>query len=149
MEVIPASHGVSGLVFLKLGIIKKKLKLSKEVFEEENNIYYHEEDYKKVRSRNFITLIPFPSIRRMKVNYSGFKFENFYQILEKENSCLVFTYPIKLKLGRFTSYSCCEFADNKILCWRIFFSELFLSKVFLRHSIPHYCLKCRCKVKYQ
>ena len=96
---------------------------------------------------NFIALIPFRSIRQMEVNYSGFKFENFYQILEKENSCLVFTYPIKLKLGRFTSYSCCEFADNKILCWRIFFSELFLSKVFLRHSIPHYCLKCRCKVK--
>ena len=61
--------------------------------------------------QTFIALIPFRSIRQMEVNFSGFKFEkslpNLYQ-----NRCLVYTYPIKLKLGRFTSYSCCEFADN-------------------------------------
>ena len=101
MEVIPASHGVSGLVFLKLGIIKKKLKLSKEVFEEENNIYYHEEDYKKVRSRNFITLIPFPSIRRMKVNYSGFKFEKFLPNIWKRKSLSCVHVPHKTKIRTF------------------------------------------------
>ena len=34
----------------------------------------------------------------MEVNYSGLNSKSLYQILEKENRCLLFTYPIKLKL---------------------------------------------------
>ena len=47
---------------------------------------------------NFIAFVPFRSIRQMEVNYSGLNSKSLYQILEKENRCLLFTYPIKLKL---------------------------------------------------
>ena len=75
--------------------------MSKEVFEVEN-VFTTKRTKRSASTlfQTFIALILFRSIRRMEVNFSGFKFENLYQILEQEIRCLVNTYPIKLKLGR-------------------------------------------------
>ena len=66
---------------------------------------------------NFIGLIPFRSIRQMGVNFPGFKLEKSVPNIRRGKSrCLVYTCPIKLKLRRFPLSSCCEYADNEILC---------------------------------
>ena len=109
MEATLASHGVRGLVFLRLDI----LKLSKEVFEVDNVITTKRT--KKSTFTLFQTSSPlffFGQFAKCRRIILGLNSKGFYQILEQENRCLVFTYPIKLKLGRFTSYSCSEFADN-------------------------------------
>ena len=48
---------------------------------------------------NFIALIPFRSIRKIKVNYSGFKFENFLPNIRKR-----YSYPIPHKTKIRTFY---------------------------------------------
>ena len=106
MEATLASHGVRGLVFLKLDI----LKLSKEVFEVDNVI-----TTKRTKMSAFTlfqTSSPLFFFGQFAKIILGLNSKGFYQILEQQNRCLVFTYPIKLELGRFTSYSCSEFADN-------------------------------------
>ena len=110
MEATQASHGVSGLVFLKLDILKS---VSKEVFEVDNVITTKRT--KKSAFTLFQTSSPlfyFSHFAKWRRIILGLDPKSFYQISEKENRCLVFTYPIKLKLGRFTSYTCSEFADN-------------------------------------
>ena len=109
MEATLASHGVSGLGFLKLNI----LILSEEVFEVDNVITTKRT--KKSAFTLFQTSSPlfyFAQFAKWRRIILGLNSQSFYQILEQENRCLVFTYPIKLKLERFTSYSCSEFADN-------------------------------------
>ena len=96
---------------------------------------------------NFIALIPFRSIRQIKVNYSGFKFENFLpNIRKRDNRCLVLI-PHKTKIRTFYIVFVLRIRRQlKSVPRHFFLSGLFLFKVFLKQSTPHCCLECRCSL---
>ena len=90
MEATPASHGVSGLVFLKLDI----LKLSKEVFEVDNVITT------KRTKKSAFTLFQ-TSSPLFYFSHSGFRSEKFLLNIRKRKSLSCVHVPHKTKIGTF------------------------------------------------
>ena len=77
----------------------------------------------------------------MKVNYYAIKFEktipNIRKRKTKSLSCVHVTYPIKLKLGRLTSYPCSDTKTNKQTKRALSFSFFKTEPIaFLLFSMP-------------